>query len=191
MDQQNHPSSDFTMENSDPIAHFDGEGFKPVEVEALLPPPEPAQPAAEVLPALIPEDQFCEMCAGLFPAIGGIQALIDPPPFAVWEDAPGYETANPAFRALYRTALRFPWLTFLVSTNYSWLGDAILIGAFAGQVAMAAMEEHRQRAVRIRGAWPPSSVNVQQGEVREPGPEIKVSGAGSNIRPVDETQVSA
>jgi hypothetical protein len=140
--------------NSDAVEEIAAPSFLPDSI-----PDSPDGAIADAQAALMSEGDFREFLASLFPATAYSIGLVYPPPLQSLVHAPTVPEFPPAADALYRMALRYPWLRWLLDPEAIWMKDLFIIAAFGGKVGYAVLGEVRARqdAVMIATGSPSSS----------------------------------
>lgn len=98
-----------------------------------------------VAESVFSEAEFAEFFMSLFPTVGMVAGMIYPPQWQSLIDAPNLPTARPAAGALYRMALKHPWLRFLIEKETEWMKDIALIAGFGVTVGMGVRAEYISR----------------------------------------------
>jgi hypothetical protein len=133
---QNLSSADGPAETSDAVEE--------IIVDPMLgPTPEQIEAAAQE--QVMSPEQFREFHASLYPLAGHLLGAVRPPPWQSLIQAPTIPTFGPASDALYRMAMRYPWLRFLIDPSSEWLKDMAIVLSFGSSVAVGVYSEIRGR----------------------------------------------
>jgi hypothetical protein len=134
-------------------AHSETDAVEEIAAPSFLPEP-PADSSTrptEGQIVLMTNDEFYEFFRSLFPAIAFGIGMFQPPPLQSLIRAPGLDECRPAADALYRMALRFPWLSWLLDPEAVWMKDLLIIAAFGGKVGYAVAGELHERKAQAGG----------------------------------------